>query len=366
MNRINNGVFRKFRISFNTNLMSILKILAVTAALTLFMACGEKNPARNFSIELQGEGKKFQEGQQVDLQIKNKGDQQVDSVRYFLDEKPLPLVAGKVTLEAPTLGNKKLRARIYCEGETIEMDKEIVLLARKQPEIYSYEILNSFPHDRNAFTQGLEFHGDTLYESTGRKGTSSLRKVDYRTGRILKSIDLDKNYFGEGITIMGDTIYMLTWQEGTGFLFDRESLEKIGSFRYGQSREGWGLCNDGEHLYKSDGTQRIWLLDPATLEEKGAIQTVTNRSVFNKANELEYVDGKIYANVWQKESMMIIDAGSGAIEGVVNFGGLSKQVTQHRDLDVFNGVAYHPGRKTFFVTGKNWDKLFEVRIVKRD
>mgnify|MGYP001034687822 CR=1 FL=1 len=346
--------------------MSVLKIVAATAALSLFMACGEADPAKNFSMVLPEGGGKFQEGQQVALEVKKKGSQPVDSVRYFLEGIPLPEVAGKVTLASPTLGSKTLKATIYSEGQAIELDKEILLLAKTPPEIYTYEIINTFPHDRQAFTQGLEFHGDTLYESTGRKGASSLRKVDYRTGQILKSVDLERQYFGEGITIMGDTVYMLTWQEGTGFLFDRESLERIGSFRYGESKEGWGLCNDGEHLYKSDGTQRIWLLDPATLEEAGTIQTVTNRSVFNKANELEFVDGKIYANVWQKESMMIIDAGSGAIEGVVNFGGLSKQVTQHRDLDVFNGVAYHRGRNTFFVTGKNWDTLFEVRIVKRD
>jgi glutamine cyclotransferase len=346
--------------------MSILKIIAATAALALFMACGETDPKRNFSIVLQEGGKKFQEGQQVNLELKNKGGQPVDSVRYFLEQTPLSRDAGKVTLASPTLGSKTLKARVYSDGQTIELEKEILLLARKQPEIYTYEIVNTFPHDQKAFTQGLEFYGDTLYESTGRKGTSSLRKVDYRTGEVLKSVDLEKQYFGEGITIMGDTVYMLTWQEGTGFLFDRETLEKVGSFRYGDSKEGWGLCNDGQHLYKSDGTQRIWLLDPTTLEEQGAIETVTNRSVFNKANELEFVDGKIYANVWQKESMMIIDASSGAIEGVVNFGGLGKKVTQHRDLDVFNGVAYHQGRKTFFVTGKNWDKLFEVRIVKRD
>lgn len=346
--------------------MSVLKIAAVSAFLSLFLACGETDPARNFSIDLEGGGKKFQEAQQVNVRINNKSGQQVDSVRYYLDGNPLPKAEEKITLTAPALGDKTLQARIFTEGKTILVDREILLLAREQPEIYTYEILNTFPHDRKAFTQGLEFYGDTLYESTGRKGASSLRKVDYRTGRVLKTVDLEKQYFGEGITILGDTIYMLTWQEGKGFLFDRENLEKVGSFRYGDSKEGWGLCNDGEYLYKSDGTQRIWLLDPKSLEEKGAIQTVTNRSVFNKANELEYVNGKIYANVWQKESMMIIDARSGAIEGVVNFGGLREQVTQHRDLDVFNGVAYHQGRNTFFVTGKNWDKLFEVRILKRD
>ncbi|MEJ2585489.1 MAG: glutaminyl-peptide cyclotransferase [Robiginitalea sp.] len=346
--------------------MSILKIVIASAFLSLFLACGETDPARNFSIDIEGGGKKFQAGQQVTLRIKSKSDQPVDSVRYFLEGTVLSGEDGKVTLAAPSLGNKKLKARVFTEGKTIVLEKEILLLAKKQPEIYTYEIVNTFPHDRKAFTQGLEFFGDTLYESTGRKGTSSLRKVDFRTGKILKSVDLEKQYFGEGITIMGDTVYMLTWQEGTGFLFNRESLEKVGSFRYGESKEGWGLCNDGKHLYKSDGTQRIWLLDPVSLKEEGAIQTVTNRSVFNKANELEFVNGKIYANVWQKESMMIIDAGSGAIEGVVNFGGLSKRVTQHRDLDVFNGVAYHPERQTFFVTGKNWDKLFEVRILKRE
>ena len=275
--------------------MSVLKIVAATVGLSLFLACGETDPARNFSINLGQGGKKFQAGQQVDIRIDNKSDQVVDSVRYFLDGDLLPAAQGKITLSTPTLGNKTLQARVYTEGNTITLDREILLLARDQPEIYTYEILNTFPHDRNAFTQGLEFYGDTLYESTGRKGTSSLRKVDYRTGQVLKSIDLEKQYFGEGITILGDTIYMLTWQEGTGFLFDRENLDKIGSFRYGESKEGRGLCNDGEHLYKSDGTQRIWLLDPATQKEIGAIQTVTNRSVFNKANELEYVDGKIYA-----------------------------------------------------------------------
>ncbi|MDH3699159.1 MAG: glutaminyl-peptide cyclotransferase, partial [Flavobacteriaceae bacterium] len=119
------------------------------------------------------------------------------------------------------------------------------------------------------------------------------------------------------------------------------------------------------YIYKSDGTEKIWRLDPATLQEIDYIQTVTDRSIFNKANELEYVDGKIYANVWQKESMMIINAKSGAIEGVVNFGGLKNKVKQHAELDVFNGIAYHPERKTLFVTGKNWDTLFEVRIIPR-
>jgi len=352
--------------SLNNLRMYPFKIYVSFAFLGVFLACGDTDPSKGFGILLEEGGKKFQINQQIGIGLKNTSGMEVDSVRYSLEGIPLEVRQEQIVLRAPALGTKVLKAHIFVEGKEITVDKEIQLLAGRKPEIYTYEVVNAFPHDPKAFTQGLEFVGDTLYESTGRKGASSLRKVDFRTGEVLKMAELENQYFGEGLTVLNDTIFMLTWQAGTGFYFDRESLQRLGSFKYGRSKEGWGLCNDGKKLYKSDGTQRIWKLNPSTLEEEDYIETVTDRSVFNKANELEYVGGKIYANVWQKESMMIIDAQTGAIEGVVNFGGLSKEVTQHRDLDVFNGVAYHKGRQTFFVTGKNWDKLFEVRIVKRD
>lgn len=346
--------------------MNIYKLTATTSALIVLISCGVRDLSKDFSMEMENSGKKFKVSQLVGISLKSKSGKAVDSVVYYLDGNTLPIDQNRILLKSPSLGEKTLKARFLSEGQWGTLEKKITLLAEEQPQIYSYQVLNSFPHDQTAFTQGLEFHGDTLYESTGQKGASTLRKVDYRSGRVLKSVSLEKQYFGEGITILNDTIYMLTWQQGTGLLFNRETLEQIGSFKYGESKEGWGLCNDGRQLYKSDGTQRIWKLNPSTLEEKNFIETVTNRSVFNKANELEYAEGKIYANVWQKESMMIINPETGAIEGVVNFGGLSNQVTKHPKLDVFNGVAYHPERKTFFVTGKNWDKLFEVRIVKKE
>ncbi len=346
--------------------MTFWKLGFTTLLLTLFLACGEQRPERFFSLHLGDDGGKFTTGAVVPLGIEARGDQVADSVRFFLGGQPLQVTDGQARLAPPTLGTKSLEAHFVWQGREIILNREVLILAGQAPEIYTYEIVNAFPHDREAFTQGLEFYGDTLYESTGIKGASSVRRVDFQTGEVLAKTELDRTFFGEGITVRGDTLYMLTWQNGQGFLFDRHSLERIGTFSYGQSKEGWGLCNDGHALYKSDGSERIWKLDPATLEETGYIETVTNKSAFNKTNELEYVDGKIYANVWQKPSMMIIDAASGAIEGVVNFGGLEKQVTQHENLDVLNGVAYHPGRKTFFVTGKRWDKLFEVRIVKRD
>lgn len=267
------------------------------------------------------------------------------------------------------MGNKSLKAAVSYDDTSVEIKKNIQVLAPNAPEIYTYEIINEYPHDNRAYTQGLEFHQDTLYESTGKKGRSSLRKVDFRTGKVLQQVDLDDSYFGEGITILDDKVYMLTWRAGKGFVYDLKSLERLDSFQYGQSKEGWGLANDGEKLFKSDGTEKIWFLNADTLTEEDYIETVTHSSVNDSANELEYVDGKIYANVYQKSGVMIIDSKSGAIEGVVNFGGLSDKVTHHdswnKTDNVLNGIAYHPERKTFFVTGKEWDKLFEVKIRKK-
>ncbi|MCE2611958.1 glutaminyl-peptide cyclotransferase [Flavobacteriaceae bacterium D16] len=342
--------------------MSSLKVIVGTIAL-LFLACGgDQDPAKNFQIELQGNSNSLKQDDTVKVWVEDKEGNTVPGVTYSINGRELPLNDDELVIKLPDLGNQLLQAEFNWEGTSLLVNKKIRILAKNPPSLYTYEIINEFPHDIRAFTQGLEFYQDTLYESTGRKGASYIRKVDYKTGEILQQAALDNTYFGEGITIMDDTAYQLSWQSGTGFMYDRESLSEKGKFQYGKSKEGWGLCNDGKIIYKSDGTEKIWKLNPETLKEEGFIQIVTNKSVFNKANELEYVNGKIYANVWQKESMMIIDAETGAIEGVVNFGGLKERVRQHRDLDVLNGVAYHPERESFFVTGKNWDKLFEVRI----
>lgn len=346
--------------------MTPLKYLIGTIAL-LFLACGgEQDPSKKFQIELNKQANNLKRNDTVKLLVKDRQGNPIEGVSYSINGQELATSGGQVIFNLPALGNQKLEASFNLEEKPVVVKKKVRILARKAPGLYTYEIVNEYPHDIRAFTQGLEFYQDTLFESTGRKGTSYIRKVDYKTGEVLQQTELDNSYFGEGITIIGNTAYQLSWQSRTGFLYDRESLTEKGRFQYGQSREGWGLCNDGKVIYKSDGTEKIWKLNPQTLKEEGHIQIVTNKSVFNKANELEYVNGKIYANVWQKESMMIIDAESGAIEGVVNFGGLKERVKQHRDLDVLNGVAYHPERKTFFVTGKNWDKLFEVRIKPKD
>lgn len=347
--------------------MNSLKFIAYSSIVLFVLACGgEKDPSRFFDIRIDGNKKQFQVNQTIAVDISNKADKTIDEITFSIDGKELDATNNEITLDVAKLGNKVLNARINFEGETVDISRKIKVLSDKAPEIYTYEILNEFPHDTSAYTQGLEFYNDTLYEGTGKNGNSSLRKVDYKTGEILAKIDLENNFFGEGITILNGKIFQLTWRSKIGFVYDLESFRKTDSFQYGQSKEGWGLCNNGEVLFKSDGTEKIWLLNPETLVEEGFIQTVTNKSIFNRANELEYADGKLYANVWQKESMMIIDSGSGAIEGVINFGGLKNKTKKPNDTDaVLNGVAYHPGRKTFFVTGKYWDKLFEVQIKKK-
>ncbi|MEM9142890.1 MAG: glutaminyl-peptide cyclotransferase, partial [Bacteroidota bacterium] len=273
--------------------MNTVRFLMVQGIFLFFLACGgDVNPASLFSIVTEDNRTTFKQNESVSVTLSNKKNKELQNITYFIDGEPLDVVDDKITLDLPTLGNKVLKARIHYEGDSVEVSKKIKVLAPAAPRIYTYEIINTYPHDIKAYTQGLEFHGDTLYESTGKKGTSWLRKTDFQTGRVLEQIDLEDSFFGEGITILGGKIYQLTWRSGMGFVYDLKTMEKLNNFQYGASREGWGLTHDGKRIFKSDGTEKIWFLDPETLTEQGYIETVTNKSIFNKANELEYVDGK--------------------------------------------------------------------------
>ena len=264
-------------------------------------------------------------------------------------------------------GEQEVKAIIETENGTKEITKNVRVFASKKPKVYTYNLINIYPHDINAYTQGLEFVGDTLYESTGQYGASSLRKVDFITGKVIQQLPLDNAYFGEGITYFKGKIIQLTWKKKLGFVYNPSDLTLEKSFTYTQSPEGWGLCNDKKVLFKTDGSQKLWTLDPYTFEEIGSKDIVTNNNYLSKVNELEYVNGMIYANTYQfnKDVVVIIDPSTGVVNGVVDFSGLKKKVKQHNKLDVFNGIAFHPKRKTFFVTGKYWNKLFEVNIIEK-
>ena len=235
--------------------------------------------------------------------------------------------------------------------------------------IYGYKIINTYPHDSTAYTQGLEFHNGFLYETTGRRGQSSLRKVELTTGKVLQKIALANKYFGEGMTIVNDKIHWLTWQNKKGFTYDLETFKQEKTFKYGKSKEGWGLSHNETELIKSDGTHKIWFLNPETHEEKRSIQVYTKGRALDNLNELEYIDGKIYANKYLNSAIIIINPETGVAEGIVNLKGLTKEMQKTQKLkpedEVLNGIAYDTKNNRLFVTGKNWGKLFEIALVKK-
>ena len=268
----------------------------------------------------------------------------------------------KFLMKELTLGVKEL---IIYENSGLYEKIDFTLLNDKTPKIYDYEIINEFDRTINFYTQGFEFHNDTLYESIGLRGKSKLLKVDFKSGNILKEYKLPSKYFAEGITILNDKIYQLSWTNKLGFIYDVNTFDKINSFKYEKSLEGWGICNDGNKLYKSDGTEKIWTLNAESQIEEGYIEIYTNKNKVIGLNELEWINGKIYANRYQFKGMAIIDPKNGSVEGVVDLSPLEKKVTQHRKLDVINGIAFNKKRNSIFVTGKMWDKIFEIRIIER-
>ncbi|MCV6629267.1 MAG: glutaminyl-peptide cyclotransferase [Flavobacteriaceae bacterium] len=343
--------------------MKGIRLFLCLSLYIIVVSCGSNgNKDNRFKIQIKEKANSIAYNQEIHIQIKNPNDIAIDKVNYQIQGNKLTVSNGKVKIAPTLLGKTEITATVHYGEQIDTLTKKITVLSNKAPELFTYEILNTFPHDANAYTQGLEFIGDQLYESTGQYGKSSLREVNFETGETIQKIALDKTLFGEGLTILNDTIIQLTWKSNTGYIYNRSDLKKLASFSYNQSKEGWGLCHDDQHIYKSDGSSKIWLLDKKTLKEKSFIQTVTNTSVFSKANELEFVNGKIYANTYLKDGVMIIDPKTGAIIGVVDLRGLKKKVTQTPNIDVLNGIAYHHQRKSFFVTGKNWDKMFEIRI----
>lgn len=312
--------------------------------------------------------KKLKTNELLTISVSENNNQPIDSVQITLDKKKLDVnddFSTVLDINDYKLGRHTITSLIFYTNKTKKITKTVYFLADAEPAIYDYKIVNSYPHDKNAYTQGIEIHDGFLYESTGQNGRSSLRKVDLKTGKVLQQIDLDKQYFGEGMTKFGNNIFMLTWRKGIGFIYDFNTFEEKGTFKYKNSIEGWGLTNNGEKLIKTDGTERIWFLNPETQAEESFIEAYTNKRKVEKLNELEYIHGKIYANVYQQNSILIVDAKTGKIEGVANLNGLKDKVEHHPQLDVLNGIAYDKTTHKLYVTGKNWNKLFEIELVKR-
>lgn len=227
--------------------------------------------------------------------------------------------------------------------------------------VHGYEIVATHPHDRGAFTQGFLFHDSHIYESTGRHGESSVRRVDLETGEVLARTDLPFQYFGEGLTVRGDQLVMLTWRSGVGFVFDLDTLEPEAAFRY--RGEGWGLTTGPDALYMSDGTAQIRRLDPDTLEETGRFEVTAGGAPLDRINELEWIEGEIWANVWMTDRIARIDPGTGEVASWIDLTGLRQDGPSGND-DVLNGIAWDAETGRVFVTGKLWPHVYEIAVIE--
>ena len=229
------------------------------------------------------------------------------------------------------------------------------------PYHYTYRVINSFPHDAEALTQGLVFDNGTLFEGTGLYGKSTLRQVQLETGVVLRSLSLASQYFGEGITIYNDRVVQLTWRSNTGFLYDKDSFELLQTFSY--PTEGWGITHDGVRLIVSDGTSTLYFWDPVTFEEIGRIEVHDEDAPVTRLNELEYVRGEVFANVWNTDRIARINPHAGRVTGWINLEGLLDSEEGLGSPGVLNGIAYDAENDRLFVTGKRWPKLFEIRLI---
>lgn len=349
--------------------MKIHHLLPFIVLNLVIIACNSTSTTQQelFSIDISPKKKEYHLGDTLQVKVVYpRFDEAIQNVSYSLHQRMLPAIGDTIILDSVLLGKQHLAVTVHTTtGKQYTAKRTLLLLASTPPKLYDYKIINEYPHDKQAYTQGLEFIGDTLVESTGQYNESSIQKWNPFTGETYKKVSLNPTYFGEGTTVFRGKILQLTWREKVGLVYDKElNLQK--NFGYNKSKEGWGLCHNGNNkLYKSDGTEKIWLLHPETFTEVDSLQLCTDKSLYTYANELEFANGKIYANTFLKDGIMIINPLNGAIEGVVDVRGLKEKVEKTPDVDVLNGIAYHTGRKTFFITGKNWSKIFEVEFFEK-
>jgi glutamine cyclotransferase len=337
--------------------------------------CGDAKKENNslFSFDTSQFKELYHSEDSIELGVLNPNSKVVDSVVYYVNDIKVGTVKelGKLpfSFKDQKLGYQNLKAIIYYEGENTEATDRIELVSNVAPKLLKYTIVNTFAHDTTAYTQGLEFYRDTLYEGTGNgsgpsgnRGISSLRKTNYKTGEIYKKVELAEQYFGEGITVLNNKVYQLTYLNNEGYVYNADTFKKEKTIPYYKKMEGWGLTTDGKSLYMTDSSETIHILNPDTFAEVGSINVYSLANKVKAVYELEWIDGKIYGNVYQRDAIAVINPKNGAVEGILNLADLKTKIKQLTDTDVLNGIAYNPKTKTLFVTGKNWDKMFEIKV----
>jgi glutamine cyclotransferase len=348
--------------------MKKLNLLAFILLGASVISCGDKENDENnlFSIDFSALKEQYKPTEVLPLSVLNIENKAIDSVVYYINDKKIASVAGnkkyEASLQIQKLGYQNIKALVYYEGNNVETTGRVELVSGTPVKQLKYDIVNTYPHNDTSYTQGLEFYRDTLVEGTGQYGKSVLQKIDYKTAAVYKQVALEGKYFGEGITIFNNKIYQLTWKENTGFIYNADNLTKEKDFAYFKNIEGWGLTHDDKNLYQSDGTEKIYVVDPTSLKEVDYVNVYAEGRKVKDVNELEWINNKIYANVYQTDAILIFDPKTGAVEGMLNMSDLKNKIGHKPDTNVLNGIAYNPKTKTIFVTGKNWDKMFEIRV----
>lgn len=299
------------------------------------------------------------------------GNLTVDSTEYFLNGKKIGTTGRDIQtytyrLPETKTGNNLVKITAwYPEGKQGIVSTYIRVKPDKAPRTYTWKVLNTFPHDPKAYTQGLVYQDGILYEGTGQYGESTLRKTELETGKILSVLGIDHQLFGEGITIYKDKIYQITWRSRKGFIYDLNTFSLQSTFTY--NTEGWGLTTVGDKLIMSDGSNKLYHIAPSTFNVIQEVEVYDHRGAVTHLNELEYIDGLVWANVWMTDRIVAIDPETGAVVGEMNMTNLlpAKDKARLDDTDdVLNGIAYNPVKKTFYLTGKKWPKMFEVAVQK--
>lgn len=290
-----------------------------------------------------------------------------DSALLYLNNKKLTQIASFPFNEnLPTLNSRPginhLYVKVYRSGVKTQKKLPFVLSSDVVPEKLGYKIKNTYPHDMEAFTQGLFYDQGFLYEATGLKGASSVRKVKFETGEIIQSYSIQGNIFGEGITLHNNKIIQLSWQANVGFVYDKETFSLLTQFNY--PTEGWGITTIENKLYMSDGTSNLYILSTDNYAETDRLEVYDNEGPVANLNELEYIEGYIYANIYMTEKIAKIDPKNGKVMAYIDCRGLLNEKDKHRNIDVLNGIAYDAQTKRIFITGKKWPKLFEIEIIK--
>jgi glutaminyl-peptide cyclotransferase len=353
-----------------------IRLFTTFIVLSVFVSCFSCSNKANRSrkpavhITVQSVNKKIVYGDDITIGISIKlKDGELKETNIFVDSMLVTTdknISFNYTLKSfKSIGKHTIKAEaVKSDGEKGVYYKTFEVLSDIVPEVYGYEVVQSYPHNEASFTEGFEFHEGFIYESTGENGKSFIYKNNLKTGKPVKSVKLDDKYFGEGITIFNNKIYQLTYKTKVGFIYNLENMALVDSFHY-QSAEGWGMTHDEKHLIMDDGTNVLTYLDPTTLKPVKKLQVYDNKDAVVYINELEYSDGFIYANVWTTNLIVKIDPQTGKVVAKIDLDGILTGTNSSKQPDVLNGIAIDPVTKKFYVTGKYYPKVFEIKLVKK-